>query len=94
MAEQLRHRRKNVLRLSLQRVVAKLPVSMGFDFSTLARIERGVRKVSYPELREIATVLGTTVGELDAQVDFVLKVVKSAERPHPIPVKRSKRKRK
>jgi transcriptional regulator with XRE-family HTH domain len=43
---------------------------MGFDFSTLARVERGVRKVSYPELRKIATVLGTTVGELDAQVDL------------------------
>jgi hypothetical protein len=44
--------------------------------------------------REIATVLGTTVGELDAQVDFVLRAVKSAERPHLIPAKRAKRKKK
>jgi len=76
----------------LESVVAKLPVWMGFDFSTLARIERGVRKVSYPELREIATVLGTTVGELDAQVDFVLRAVRTAERPRPISAKRARRK--
>lgn len=81
MAEQLRHRRKVVLKLSLEEVVEQLPPWMGFDFSTLARLERGVRKVSYPELREIAIVLKTTIGELDAQVDFVLKARKAAELP-------------
>jgi hypothetical protein len=30
-----------------------------------------MRKVSYPELRELAIVLKATIGELDAQVDFV-----------------------
>jgi hypothetical protein len=52
-----------------------------------------VRKVSYPELRDIATVLGTTAGELDAQVDFVLRAVKTAERRHLIPAKGAKRKK-
>jgi hypothetical protein len=31
---------------------------------------------------------------LDAQVDFVLRAVESAERPRPIPAKRAKRKKK
>lgn len=94
MAEQLRHRRKVVLGLSLEEVVARLPTWMGFDFSTLARAERGVRKLSYPELRELAFVLGTTIGELDAQVDFILKAVKTAEQPQAKPAKRGSRKKK
>jgi transcriptional regulator with XRE-family HTH domain len=95
MAEQLRHRRKVVLRLSLEEAVEQLPKWMGFDFSTLARIERGVRKVSYPELRELAIVLETTVGELDAQVDLVLRARKTAEQPQAkLPTRATKRKTK
>ena len=94
MAEQLRHRRKVVLKLSLEEVVDQLPKWMGFDFSTLARAERGVRKVSYPELRELAMVLKTTIGDLDAQVDFVLRAKKAAEQPQAkLPSRAAKRKK-
>jgi len=34
------------------------------------------------------------LGELDAQVDFVLRAVKTIERPHPISAKRATRKKK
>ena len=95
MAELIRHRRKKILKLSLEEVVDQLPTWMGFDFGTLARAERGVRKLSYPEVRELAIVLKTTIGELDAEVDFVLQAKKTAERPQAkLSARAAKRKKK
>jgi transcriptional regulator with XRE-family HTH domain len=59
-------------KLSLRRVVSKLPDWMNFQFTTLQRIEAGARDVSYAELREIAQVLGTSVAALDLRVDEIL----------------------
>jgi hypothetical protein len=58
-------------KLSLRKVVARLPEWMNFQFSTLGKIERGVRDVSYAELREIARVIDTTVAALDQRVDEI-----------------------
>jgi transcriptional regulator with XRE-family HTH domain len=58
-------------KLSLRKVVSRLPEWMNFQFSTLGKIERGVRDVSYAELREIARVLGTSVAALDVRVDEI-----------------------
>lgn len=67
-------------RLSLRKVVAALPEWMAFEFSTLGKIERLERDISYAELRELAHVLGTTVAELDQQVDAIGRAKDKANR--------------
>lgn len=58
--------------LSLRNVTAKLPDWMGYQFSTLAKIERGERDISYAELRELAQVLGTDVTTLATRVEEIV----------------------
>lgn len=90
LIELLKKRRK-AKRWSLELVVARLPRWVNFDFSKLARVERGVRDVSYSELREIAIALKTTIGELDDEVDAVLAAKIKAEHGHrPRQAKRKK----
>jgi transcriptional regulator with XRE-family HTH domain len=76
---ELLKKRRRAKRWSLKLVVARLPAWVNFDFSKLARIERGVRDVSYAELREIAIALKTTIGDLDDEVDAVLAAKSKAE---------------
>ena len=59
-------------KLSLRKVVSRLPEWMGFQFSTMGKIERGERDVSYAELREIAQVLGTSVATLALRVEEIV----------------------
>jgi hypothetical protein len=71
-------------KLSLRNVVARLPEWMDFQFSTLGKIECGVRDVSYVELREIARVIGTAVSALDQRVDDIEAAkAKAARRKRP-----------
>lgn len=76
----LRYERKSRV-LSLVTVAARLPAWMKFDFSKLARIERGQRDVSYGELREIAKALGTDIVSVVAQVEYIIAAKVRVDRP-------------
>ena len=46
-----------------------MPKYLGWDHTTLAKIEKGRRNVSFVEARELARVLGTNLAGLELAVD-------------------------
>jgi len=72
------HRR--ALKLSYRKVVDRLPEWMAFKFTTLQKIEKLSRDISYAELREIALVLGTSAEELSRAVETILAAKERASK--------------
>ena len=77
----LRQKRK-AKHLSLEVAAARMPAWMHFDFSRLARVERGERDLTYQELREIAKVVGSTITEVVCEVETILSTKLRVDRPH------------
>jgi DNA-binding XRE family transcriptional regulator len=65
-----------------------LPRWLGFDHTTINKIEHGRRNVSFVEAREIGKVLGLTVAQIDRRTQQ-----HGAGKTHDV-VRRAKRKRK
>ncbi|MBS0416684.1 MAG: helix-turn-helix transcriptional regulator [Proteobacteria bacterium] len=83
--------RRDDLKLSQMDLAAKLPKWLGFDHTTVNKIEHRRRNVSFVEARELAKVLKTSITQLDKNARAIQKGLSSAGRPEsPIP-KRSKR---
>src|SRR4051812_262494 len=61
--------RRDHLKLSLEKTVERLPSWMGFNFSTLARVERVERDLSAQELRELSMALQSSIDQLSAEAD-------------------------
>jgi transcriptional regulator with XRE-family HTH domain len=81
------------LNLSQTDVAKALPRWLGFDFTTVNKIEHRRRNVSIIEGRELARVLKTTVGDLDQKAQAVEQAMIAAGRPSR-PAKRKKPRRK
>lgn len=60
---------RKALKLTLRAVAARMPKYLGWDHTTLAKIEKGRRNVSFVEARELARVLGTNLAGLELAVD-------------------------
>lgn len=72
---------RNSLNLSQTDVARALPKWLGFDFTTVNKIEHRRRNVSFVEARELAKVLKTTLGDLDQQAQAVEQALITAGRP-------------
>jgi hypothetical protein len=67
LIETLIAQRKSKKGMTLRKMAKLLPEWLGFDWSTLHKIEKKRRDLSFVEGQELAKVLDTTVGELDAK---------------------------
>jgi len=60
---------RKVLKLTLRTVAARMPKHLGWDHTTLAKVESGRRNISFVEVRALATILETNVGSLDLAIE-------------------------
>jgi transcriptional regulator with XRE-family HTH domain len=67
--------------LSQTDVARALPKWLGFDYTTVNKIEHKRRNVSFVEVREIAKVLDTNIAALDLQAEAVEHALNSSYRP-------------
>ena len=56
-------------KLTLRTVAARMPTYLGWDHTTLVKVEKGRRNVSFVETRELARVLGTNLAALEVAVE-------------------------
>jgi hypothetical protein len=60
---------RKALKLTLRTVAARMPKYLGWDHTTLVKIEKGRRNVSFVEARELARILGTNLAGLEVAVE-------------------------
>lgn len=60
---------RNALKLTLRTVAARMPKHLGWDHTTVAKIEQGRRNISFVEARELAKVFGTNLAGLEVAVE-------------------------
>jgi hypothetical protein len=75
-------------KLALRKVVALMPEWLEWDHSTLHKIEKGKRDISFVEARALAIVLGTTIAELDAQATALIAALRNQVVPADAPPRR------
>ena len=54
---------------SLTALAGRMPKYLGWDHTTLVKVEKGRRNVSFVEARELARILGTNLAGLELAVD-------------------------
>lgn len=60
---------RKALKLTLRTVAARMPRYLGWDHTTLAKIEKGRRNVSFVESRALARALETNIAAIDVAVE-------------------------
>ena len=60
---------RKALKLTLRTVAGRMPKYLGWDHTTLVKVEKGRRNVSFVEARELARILGTNLAGLELAVD-------------------------
>lgn len=60
---------RRALKLTLRAVAARMPKYLGWDHTTLVKVEKGRRNVSFVEARELARILQTNLAGLELAVD-------------------------
>jgi transcriptional regulator with XRE-family HTH domain len=60
---------RKVLKLTLRTVAARMPKHLGWDHTTLAKIESGRRNISFVEARALAKILETNVAGVDLAIE-------------------------
>ncbi|HEY4215017.1 MAG TPA: helix-turn-helix transcriptional regulator [Steroidobacteraceae bacterium] len=60
---------RKALKFTLRTVAARMPKYLGWDHTTLVKVEKGRRNVSFVEARELAKVLETNLAGLDLAVE-------------------------
>lgn len=68
-------------KLTLRKVADRLPEWLGFDWSTLHKIEARRRDVSFVEVQELAKVYGSSVAEIDQQAGMIAAARMSGVQP-------------
>jgi transcriptional regulator with XRE-family HTH domain len=59
---------RKALKLTMRMVAAQMPKYLGWDHTTVAKIENGRRNISFVEVREFAKILETNLEKLDLAV--------------------------
>jgi transcriptional regulator with XRE-family HTH domain len=59
---------RKALKLTLRAVAGRMPKYLGWD-TTLVKVEKGRRNVSFVEARELARILGTNLAGLELAVE-------------------------
>jgi transcriptional regulator with XRE-family HTH domain len=60
---------RKALNLTLRTVASRMPKYLGWDHTTLVKVEKGRRNVSFVEARELARILGTNLAGLEVAVE-------------------------
>lgn len=60
---------RKALKLTLRAVAAQMPKYLGWDHTTLVKVEKGRRNVSFVEARELARILRTNLAGLEMAVE-------------------------
>ena len=60
---------RKALKLTLRTVAARMPKHLGWDHTTLAKIESGRRNISFVEARALASILETNIAGLDLAIE-------------------------
>jgi hypothetical protein len=60
---------RKVLKLTVRSVAARMPEHLGWDHTTLVKVEKGRRNISFVEARELARILETNLAGLDLAVE-------------------------
>ena len=60
---------RKALKLTVRSVAARMPEHLGWDHTTLVKVEKGRRNISFVEARELARILGTNLAGLDLAVE-------------------------
>jgi hypothetical protein len=60
---------RKALKLTLRTVAGRMPKYLGWDHTTLVKVEKGRRNVSFVEARELARILGTNLAGLELAVE-------------------------
>ncbi len=58
-------------KLTLRAVAARMPKYLGWDHTTLSKVEKGRRNISFVESRELAQILETNLASLEVAVKAV-----------------------
>jgi transcriptional regulator with XRE-family HTH domain len=73
-------------KLTLRTVAARMPRHLRWDHTTLSKIEKGRRNISFVEVRELARILETKLETLDVAVEAMenarYQVVRGGRRKH------------
>jgi transcriptional regulator with XRE-family HTH domain len=56
-------------KLTVRSVAARMPEHLGWDHTTLVKVETGRRNISFVEARELARILGTNLSGLELAVE-------------------------
>jgi transcriptional regulator with XRE-family HTH domain len=59
---------RKALKLTLRTVAARMPKHLGWDHTTLVKVETGRRNISFVEARALAAILDTNVAGLDLAI--------------------------
>ena len=60
---------RKALKLTVRTVAARMPEHLGWDHTTLVKIETGRRNISFVEARELARILQTNLAALELAVE-------------------------
>ena len=60
---------RKTLKLTVRAVAARMPDYLGWDHTTLVKVEKGRRNVSFVEARALAAILETNLAGLDVAVE-------------------------
>ena len=60
---------RKALKLTVRTVAARMPEYLGWDHTTLVKVETGRRNISFVEARELARILQTNLAGLDLAVE-------------------------
>ena len=74
---------RRALKLTLRAVASRMPKYLGWDHTTLVKVEKGRRNVSFVEARELARILGTNLAGLEVAVEALEGAQDQATRGRP-----------
>jgi hypothetical protein len=60
---------RKALKLTLRTVAGRMPKHLGWDHTTLTKIENGRRNISFVEARELAKILETNLAGIELAVE-------------------------
>jgi hypothetical protein len=72
---------RKTLKLTVRQVAARMPKHFGWDHTTLVKIEKGRRNISFVETRALAPILETNVASIDLAIEALENANSVANRP-------------
>jgi transcriptional regulator with XRE-family HTH domain len=77
------------LKLTVRSVAARMPKHLGWDHTTLVKIEKGRRNISFVETRELAPILELNIATIDLSME-ALENANFTPAPEPRPPRKKK----